>query len=397
MQVTVKLPTVFEARLERHRGTKTVAVHTPFTRDVPEIQSSEASVVFEADIDMVRHDETLSAEHPLILPRGSNRFTIREHEGRLFRQLKDARLSGEGAVDSDPFPFHPHLSPIGKPIRQHFKNRHFALAKGLTYRTWPAFGRNADLRFDEDVRNLASLESVEHLIKDRDEASFMICQRMQERRLAGLICIDGDIWMETSTPCIMVNMSTSHYADNPQDVWIKTAFLPEWRDRRITTRYFPLHDTDGANAYVEELRAIFNRAPRFNVTDLRSYSGPPSSSAMEFDADKEFTHRHLVGLALNYGACLDVMKMPHDERAGDPVARAFYEALGDNLVTGERADMASVADDLLAEIDRREPLWSNQMQSEIGPKRANRLFFDYARRQLDDAEAINIIPMRTPN
>lgn len=390
MQFTVKLPTVFEARLFRHQGTKTVSIHRSLTRDVPEISSSEAPVVFEAAIDMIRHEVALSAEHTLILPRGSKDFALREYDGRLFRKLKDARLSGEDAVDRDPFPFHPHLSPIGKPIRLHYEHRLFALARGLTYKTWPPFDPYAD------VRNDSSFESISHLIKEPNDESLLTCQRMQARRLDGLICIDGDIWMETSPPCIMVNVSTSHYADNPQDVWIKTAFLPEWHDRRITTRYFPLHDSDGTAAYVEELRSMFTRAPRFNVTDLRSYNGPPLSAAMDFDADSEFRHRYLVGLALNYGVCLNVMKLPQDERSEHPVARAFDEALSDNLVTGERADMASIEEPLLAEVDRRGPLWSNQLSSEIAPKRANRLFFEYARRQLDEDEVINIIPTRTP-
>lgn len=390
MQVTVKLPMVFDARLVRHQGTKTVAIHRSLSRDVPEISSSEAPVVFEAQIDIIRHEVTSSAEHPLTLPSGSREFSLREYDGRLFRKLRPAALSGEDAVDSDPFPFHPHLSPIGKPIRLHYENRHFALARGLTYKTWPPFNTY------DDARNETSFESITNLIKDLDEESFLDCQRMQERRLDGLLCIDGDIWMETSTPCIMVNVSTSHYADNPQDVWIKTAFLPEWHDRRITTRYFPLHDTDGTNAYVEELRTMFTRAPRFNVTDLRSYSESPASSAMDFDAEDEFRHRYLVGLALNYGVCLNVMKMPQNERSEHPVARAFDEALRDNLVTGERADMASIEETLLAEVDRRGPLWSNQLLSEIGSKRGNRLFFEYARRQLDDDEVINLIPTRTP-
>lgn len=391
MQVTVKLPTIFEARLFRHKGTKTVSVHTPFVVDIPEIAPSEAPVVLETRIDMVRHDNHQGAEYPLILPRGSKQFAIREYDGWLFRKLDDHLLSGEAGIDSDPFPFHAHCSPIGKPIRMHYERRHFAIGRGLVYKTWPPVDPH------NDVRNTATFQSVQPFMKDIDADSLATCERMQARRLDGLIYVDGDVWMKTSTPCIMVNMTTSHYADNPQDVWIKTAFLPEWHDRRITTRYFPLHDADGANAYVEELRAMFSGAPRFNVTDLRSYSGPSTSSAMEFDADKDFNHRYLTGLALNYGVCLDVMKVPHDERASHPVARAFDEALRDNLVTGERADMVSVADDLLAEVDRRGPLWSNQMLTEIGSNRANRLFFDYARRQLDDAEAINIVPTRTPN
>lgn len=391
MQVTVKLPTIFEARLLRHKDTKTIAVHSEFSRDIPEISLFEAPISLETQIDMVRHNSHQGAEYPLVLPQGSNQFAIREYDGRLFRKLHDRRLSGEAGVDNDPFPFHAHCSPIGKPIRMHYENRHFALARGLVFRTWPPVDPY------NDVRNTTSFDSLQPLIKEIDLDSLETCRRMQARRLDGLICIDGDVWMETSTPCIMVNMTTSHYADNPQDVWIKTAFLPEWRDRRITTRYFPLHDTDGANAYVEELRAMFSRAPLFNVTDVRSYSGPSTSSAMDFDADKDFNHRYLVGLALNYGVCLDVIKLSRDERASHPVARAFDEAVGDNLVTGERADMASVADAFLADIDQREPLWSNQMQSEIGSKRANRLFFDYALRQLEDAEAINIIPTRTPN
>ncbi len=388
MHVTVRLPLVFDARLVRHSGTKTIAIHRSLSRDVPEISSSEAPIVFEAMVDMIRHDVTSSAEHPLILPRGSKELSLREHNGRLFRKLRPA--SGEDGVDIDPFPFHPHLSPIGKPIRMHHEHRHFALSRGLTYKTWPPFNTY------DDVRNATTFESIANFIKDLDEESFLNCQRMQDRRLDGLLCVDGDIWMETSPPCIMVNVSTSHYADNPQDVWIKTAFLPEWHDRRITTRYFPLHDGNGANAYVEELRSMFTRAPRFNVTDLRSYNEPPLSAAMEFDADAEFRHRYLVGLALNYGVCLNVMKMPHDERSGHPVAQAFDEALRDNLVTGERSDMAAVEESLLSEIDRRGPLWSNQMLSEIGSKRSNRLFFEYARRRLDDAEVINIIPTRTP-
>ncbi|MBY3155538.1 hypothetical protein HFO56_24745 [Rhizobium laguerreae] len=391
MQVAVKLPTVFDARLVRHKGTKTIAVHTSFSRDIPAVAPSEAPVVFETRVDMVRHDVTSSSEHPLILPRGGNQFAIREHGGRLFRKLNDARLSGETGFDRDPFPFHPHNSPIGKPIRLHYEHRQFALAKGLIYKTWPPFEPHAD------IRNDTTLESIEHLIKDRDEESFLTCQRMQARRLDGLICIDGEIWMETSTPCTMVNVSTSAYADNPQDVWVKTAFLPEWHDRRISTRYFPLHDTEGVDAYVEQLRSIFARAPRFNVTDLRSYREAPASQAMEFDADAEFRHRYLVGLALNYGVCLDAMKVPQDERADHLVARAFDEALRDNFVTGERGDMGSVADDLLAEVDSRGPLWSNQMRSEIASKRANGLFFEYARRQLDGEDVINIIPTRTPN
>lgn len=387
MQVTVKLPTIFEARLLRHKGTKTVAVHSPFSVDIPEISSTEAPVVLEARIDMVRHDNHQSAEHPLIIPPGSKDFAIREYGGRLFRKLTGT--SGEAGFDQDPFPFHPHCSPIGKPIRMHYEHRHFAIGRGLVYKTWPPVDPHAD------ARNTTAYEAIQPLINDIDTDSLATCQRMQARRLDGLLCIDGDVWMETSTPCVMVNMVTSHYADNPQDVWIKTAFLPEWHDRRITTRYFPLHDTDGANAYVEELRAIFSKARRFNVTDYRSYNGPSTSFAMEFDADEDFNRRYMIGLALNYGVCLNVMKVPEDERAGHPVAAAFYEALSDNLVTGERADMGSVAEGLLAEIDRREPLWSNQMLSDIGSKRANRLFFEYARRQLDDGEAINIIPTRT--
>jgi hypothetical protein len=388
MQVTIKLPTIFEAQLFRHRGTKTVAVHSEFSREIPEISPSDAPVVLETRIDMIRHDSHRASEHPLIIPPGSGHFEIREYDGRLFRKL--GLRPGEAGMDADPFPFHDHLSPIGKPIRQHYEHRHFALAKGLTFKTWPAVDPHAD------ARNQTSLDSIQPVIKEIAGDSLRTCQRMQARRLDGLISVDGDVWMETSTPCIMVNMTTSLYADNPQDVWIKTAFLPEWRDRRITTRYFPLHDMDGANAYVEELRSMFARAPRFGILDHRSYTGSSTSPAMEFDADEDFRHRYLVGLALNYGVCLDVMKVPQAERVNHPVARAFYEALSDNLVTGERADMDSVADDLLAEVDRLGPLWSSQMLSEIGPKRANRLFFDYARRHLDDAEVINIIPTRTP-
>lgn len=388
MQLTVKLPTIFDARLVRHQETKTIAIHRSLSRDVPEISSAEAPVAFEAAIDMVRHDVALSAEHPLILPRGNRPFSLREYDGRLFRKLR--RTSGEDAVDSDPFPFHPHLSPIGKPIRLHYEHRQFALSRGLTYKTWPTFSTY------DDARNDTSFESMEHLIKDLNEESFLNCQRMQDRRLDSLICIDGDIWMKTSTPCIMVSVANSYNSANPQDVWIKTAFLPEWHDRRITTRYFPLHDTDGMNAYVEELRGMFKSVPTFNINDLRSYSGSPSSSATDFDADDEFRHRHLVGLALNYGVCLNVMKMPTDERSNHPVAQAFDEALRDNFVTGERSDMVSVAEALLAEVDRRGPLWSSQIISEIGSKRANRLFFEYARRQIEEDEVINIIPTRTP-
>ncbi|MCV9964676.1 hypothetical protein OIU34_22560 [Pararhizobium sp. BT-229] len=388
MQLTVKLPTVFDARLVRHRGIKTVSVHTAFTHEVPEVSASETSVVFETTTDGVCHDARLFAEFPLTIPRGNTEFAIREYRGRLFRKLSDTRSPGEESVDADPFPDLQHLSPIGKPIRLHFEHRHFALARGLIYKTCPPHARH------DDPRNETSAEDIAHIVKERDPESFLTCLRMQQRRLESLVCIDGDIWLETSPPCIMVSVPEPHVFANPQDIVIKTALLPEWHDRRITTRYFPLDDLDGAHAYADELAAVSANG-KATVTDYRSFMATPSSSAMDFDPDEEFRNRYLTGLALNYGVCLDVMKMDEQARTEHPVAVAFDEALRDNFVTGERADIASVSEGLLAEIDRIGPLTSSQMVTNLRTGRANRLFSEYARRQLDD-DIINIIPTRTP-
>jgi hypothetical protein len=388
MLMTVKLPLVFDAKLVRHHGIKTVAIYKSFTRDVPELSFADAPVVFETTTDGIRHDDRMSAEFPLILPRGGNGFALRQYEGRLFRRLKEAPHTGEDGMDAEPYPDLSNPSPIGKPIRLHYEHRHFALARGLNYKTWPPF------KGHDDQRNSTSFEAVEPLVRELDEESFLTCSRMQDRRLDGIIAINGQFWLETSTPCIMVSLTNAYTFANPGSIWIKTAFLPEWHDRRITTRYFPLDEFDGARAYAEDLQAMFG-ARSGNITDYRSSTETGSSPATEFDAHDEFRQRHLVSLALNYGVCLNVMKLPNHERSDHPVAVAFDEALRDNCVTGERADMDSVADRLVTEVDRIGRLTSGQMLTNIQGESANQAFFDYARRQLDD-DVINIIPTRTP-
>lgn len=387
MQVDIKLPMIFNARLKGHRNMKTIAVHRSVARHLPSISSAEAPIVFEMGEGDIRHDgRTLGS--PLWIQSGREELIIREFNGKLFRKL-DGNFGRKSNIDEDPFPFHFHLSPIGKPLRQHFENRHFVLSRGLTYKTWPAFDPY------NDVRNETRYEDLIPTITEYDQASVSTCIQMQERRMDGLLMIDGDVWMETSTPCIKVDIFESYVFEATQAIFIKTAFLPEWHDRTITTRYFPLYDIDGANAYVDELRTVFTRRT-VDVIDQRSFKGEPGSAAMDFDAGSEFRERYLRGLAFNCGGfLLDPKNQSSKDQVSDPLALAFDEALRDNMVTMERVTMEPFSEDLV-EFDRKNQFGYNQFLNRIHTKKALSLFKEYAHAQLDGG-VINIFPSRNQN
>jgi hypothetical protein len=120
MRLTVNLPMVFDAQIDRHRGVKTIAVSRSVSRDIPAISATEASVVLKVNTDGIQHYGHM-AEFPLIIPRGSRPIEIREYEGRLFRKLSSDQPREECGLDREAFPDIEQRSPIGKPIKLHFE------------------------------------------------------------------------------------------------------------------------------------------------------------------------------------------------------------------------------------------------------------------------------------
>jgi hypothetical protein len=236
------------------RSDQSIVLRHRHTAEVREVGRHETRIAFEALCNI--RDLALYI-YPLgttVFKKGTDRFQLREFDGRLYARF-------DGAADK----ILEHVDPTWR--------RNFILnapVEAESFRTisnrWP--GNSGSKRiwprrtdrwpFYDEPRNPDKapllMEDALPLLESFDTEEYANGLAMCEARGDGLLFIDGELWMESPKPCFVI----SHEFHGPNCILAKgeLGLMPYVSDGDMVRRYFPLSRYGEANDFSHRLRSL---------------------------------------------------------------------------------------------------------------------------------------------
>lgn len=232
--------------------------------------------------------------------------------------------------------------PLAYPVRdwaQWFIDLH-GMDTSRNYKLWPEEPRAPKPRVS---RNDVLFGQAQ--LRDVNGDDFGVFQRMFEAQANRLLVIGGKFWMETTMPCLSVEMTGGDYA--AKTVTLEAGFLPLVSARTSTWMRFPLSAYDEARAYAEQTAGEWRGELRIGYAETDGMD----LSAVGFDHNEEAAQ----AMALAVGSNLVRRSVQHEFHPihqnaaplfeGTRLARflAIKEAiLSNNDISGERSDLIAL-------------------------------------------------------
>lgn len=288
MKLDIRYPMMFRSTITGDRSArkeKFVDVHHIVEADIPEISSSET------DIALGTIWEGVSKSRPY----GALLSPLRSYDGRYFRRLAlrpeafgRCHIGGlnrsSGWIDIGSTP-HEGFHPGGYDIRS--RNAWISQVMGILTqrndRIWPYVDWHETQRTGI-TREAITLESIQSRLQDIDAESYDLAKSMMDAQTERLLVIDGDVWIETTMPCVTARPGG-----------LNIEFLPLGVDTRLDHKRFPLSKFEDASDY-----ALANHRPRgkdatvdIPVIDM----GEQDFTPFDFDEEDEELYRVCFAVA----------------------------------------------------------------------------------------------------
>lgn len=358
MKTDINLPLAFKATPKRNDYEKTVICAKVTTVDVPEISSAETTEVG-------RFDTVFP--HRLI-----------ERDGKLYRHV--GAVGSEAAADcfgrafttdvrrDDAWTFtfeagnRTDPPPASKALDNLVAFRAYASISGrVDETTWPyqaALRGNGENR----TRDKFVYEELLGRLAEIDATSFASAIAEQETEAQKLLLVDGDYWIETTPPAIMVSMEGT---GRTARAVLQIVHLPNWIDRDLSKQYFPFDRHGEALEWARQM----NNCREGHATDaLEDFSGEALAHGLDhplmtFDFEAHAVRRATYVLATDACRWLNRDGVAN-VKAGPDAVRAAYAvrdmAIGCGTDMGEWPDVADVVPDITSawKSTSRKPGWA---------------------------------------
>ncbi|MBY3432599.1 hypothetical protein HFN89_00230 [Rhizobium laguerreae] len=313
MQLSIKFPVMARALVKGARLESRMLVSHVHKVEVPSVSARETEVPI----------RTVVSQNELGLFHGMRE--LRMHDGRLYRYLdihtqfgrvtKGAAMLDEAFGDfwmrradyiastDGRFDVMSDVNPLSKPIRMVIEDRLDAMAMNLSdgrNRTWPKLVGGAPAVENENLTLDAAMDDVQEVNRDDLEEAFAMHRAQADR----LLLIDGELWYETTPPCIAVETLWRGGVAKNASVHARYRHLPEAMDHAITTVYYPLSAFAEAKDAAREMRARFRMAGVKMLTEAFEKDNLPAFEhgdhpAFQFDQSEDFVQRTGHALAVN--------------------------------------------------------------------------------------------------
>lgn len=312
MQLSIKFPVMARALLKGARSEFRMLVSHVHKVDVPSVSARETEVPI----------RTVVSQNELGLFHGMRE--LRMHDGKLYRYFGIPEQSGKVpeagflneafgdfwmkradyiASTQGRFDAMSDVNPLSKPIRMIIEDRLDAMMmSGSDHRnkTWPKLVGGGMARENEELTLDVAMDRVQEVNRDDLEEAFSMHRAQADR----LLQIDGELWYETTPPCIAVETWWKSGVAKHATVHVRYRHLPEAMDHAITTTYFPLAAFAEAKDAAMVLNARFRMAGVRTLTDGFERENLPTFAyadheAFQFDQSEDLVRRTAHALAVN--------------------------------------------------------------------------------------------------
>jgi hypothetical protein len=250
VKIDVPMPLLLKGQPARCAGERFIWLQITRTVDVPEISSNEVETVLKSLSSTFFRQERIVARDGVTYSNIGQASDLFAFTSRI-----EDRPSYIG--DADPM----RAFAVSRPVMEHQARSMFL--EGLqvaTHKLWPkqpSYTNQRDSHRFETHSGRLPLDQVVGM-----EESIVL----QDRRLAGMMLIDGELWAECGKPCIVVRANDKSRA--MASIGITT--LPMWTETSFSNAYFALDQLKDANLYRASLTHalgsnwFLNRMPEFD-------------------------------------------------------------------------------------------------------------------------------------
>jgi hypothetical protein len=238
--------------------------------------------------------------------------------------------------------------PLAYPVRdwaQWFIDLH-GMDTSRNYKLWPEAPRAPNPPVSRNTLDFAQSQ-----LRDVNGDDLGVFQRMFEAQANRLLLIGGKFWMETTMPCLSVEMTGGDRG--PKTVTLNAGFLPLVSTRTTTWMRFPLSAYDEAQAYAEQMTGEWHGEQKIGYAETEGMD----LSAVGFDYNEEAAQ----AMALAVGSNLVRRSVQHEFHSVHQDADPLFEGtkltrflavkdaiLSNNDISGERSDLVDLIPEIMA-------------------------------------------------
>ena len=368
MQITARLPLLFQGKPSRNNGPKEIFVCKDFDWDIPEVSLHDMPVAFET---AMAHtvDVSQTDARGYHRPKAFQRNTVfREYGGALYRKAASA---GEDLDD---------LFSLAFPT-QHASDKTTDYAK-ISYLadTWFNGGVSAPLSlpvyrqlvwqlksrqiFDKDnesawpasvpgvpdptvntadgSRNTVTFEDVLSKLRDYDNDDYDRCLDMYRHHMRTFLIADDELWARTPPPVFKVQRG---WLGGKGSAIVSLCAAPDYHEKDLTVALFDLSSRDEAFEYAKDLIRIDadQRLEDGRIYDLTVDYDAPIPALVAYDHGAEELRRLSSGLAVEAHRFLKrntpwVVRKKCGADVVEGIIRSYGEVQATNYVTGDYGD-----------------------------------------------------------